>query len=143
MFSCVGRPILVAGLLLAMLPGVVVPAAVRATGKQHTGFAAHYRPGLMERVARVRGLAVVACMVASPHHRIGTWLSIHSPKRKKTLACRVTDIPKAHHRGALIKKGIVVELDFESAKILCGIKRPRELPPRACTVVTTLIKRPR
>ena len=121
----------------------ITPAAIRADGHSRTGFAAHYRPGLMERVSRARGLEIVACMVASPYHRIGAWLTVHSPKRKQTLHCRVTDVPKARHRPALIRRGIVVELDFDSAKILCGIRRPREAPPRACRVVVTDAARPK
>ncbi len=141
MLPFVRRP---SGALAMMWAAAVVgfaPATIHADGRQRTGFAAHYRPGLMEKVARQRGLEVVACMVASPHHKIGVWLSIHSPKRKQTLKCRVTDVPQKAHRPALIRKGIVVELDFESAKILCGIKRPREAPPSACKVVTTVTTR--
>ncbi len=137
----VQRPVVAAVLLTGVLAGAM-PAAVHAAPEQRTGFAAHYRPGLMQLVARKRSLEIVACMVASPHQRIGTWMSIHSPKHEKTLDCRVTDVPKARHRSALIKKGIVVELDFESATLLCGITRPRELPPHACKVVTTRMESP-
>ena len=124
----------VLALLATLVPAVSPPVAA---GKSHTGFAAHYRPGLMERVARNRGLKPVECMVASPYHRLGTWVTIHSPKQKETLRCRVTDIPQRRHRPALIRRGIVVELDFKSAKVLCGIRRVAEKPPRACTVVVT------
>lgn len=138
MHTIVQRPVVAAVLLAIMASAAPAPAAQQ----RWTGFAAHYRPGLMQRVARVRGMEIVACMVASPHHRIGTWLSITSAKRNKTLACRVTDVPKARHRAALIERKIVAELDFESAMILCGIKRPSERPPRDCPVVVTLGKRP-
>lgn len=140
MFRFFQRPA-IATVLLAVIAGVA-PIPTQAAGDTWTGFAAHYRPGLMQRVARVRGMEIVACMVASPHHRIGTWLSIHSAKYKKTLNCRVTDVPKAAHRAALIKRKIVTELDFESAMVLCGIKRLRERPPSACPVVVTLGKKP-
>ena len=36
----------------------------------------------------------------------------------------------------------LVELDFDSATVLCGITRPRELPPHACKVVTTRMEPP-
>jgi hypothetical protein len=140
MFNIIRHPALAVVLLAALLAGMV-PVPVQAAAERRSGFAAHYRPGLMQRVARTRGLEIVACMVASPHHRIGTWLSVTSAKRNKTLDCRVTDVPQARHRAAVIKRKIVVELDFESAKVLCGITRPRERPPQACPVVVTLTRR--
>ncbi len=45
---------------------VTPPAA--AAPRERRGFAAHYRPGLMEKVAKRRRMPVVPCMVASPHH---------------------------------------------------------------------------
>lgn len=120
-------------LLSALFAGL--PLVEPAGAAPHAGYAAHYRPGLMQRVARNRGLEVVPCMVASPHHRIGTWLRVTSPKRKKTLSCRVTDVPQPKHRPALIQRKIVVELDFESARILCGIRRVGQEPPSACPVI--------
>lgn len=120
-------------LLSALLAGALLaePAAAHRT---RTGFAAHYRPGLMERVSRNRGLPVVGCMVASPYHRIGTWLTVTSAKRNKTLHCRVTDVPHPRDRKAILRRNIIVELDFGSAKILCGITRVAQDPPWACPV---------
>lgn len=116
------------------------PALARSDASRLTGFAAHYRPGLMEQVSRVRGLQIVPCMVASPHYRIGVWLTIESSKFKQKLECRVTDVPQPAHRKRLIQRKIVAELNFESAKILCGIKRLREAPPTACPVVVTTLE---
>ena len=107
--------------------------------QQHSGFAAHYRPGLMDQVARRRGLPKVPCMIASPHYVVGTWVYVKSRKNGRTLRCRVTDVPQPYHRARLNKLNIVVELDFKSATILCNIKRPSQEPPRACPVVITWV----
>ena len=140
MFHFLQRPTIATFLLAVIASAAPMPA--EAAKNQRTGFAAHYRPGLMQRVARVRGMESVACMVASPHHRIGTWLTVTSHKFKKTLTCRVTDVPRAKDRATLLKRKIVVELDFNSATILCRIKRVRERPPSACPVVVTPGKKP-
>lgn len=123
--------LLVAALLAGWL--LVEPAAAHQT--RH-GYAVHYRPHLMERVSRNRGLPIVGCMVASPYHRIGTWLTVSSAQRGRTLHCRVTDVPHPRDRAQIIRRQIIVELDFESAKILCGIRRVNEAPPSACRVQT-------
>ncbi len=103
--------------------------------QQHSGFAAHYRPGLMDQVSRRRGMPRVPCMIASPYYALGTWVSVRSRKNAKTLHCRITDVPQPHHRARLQKRKIVVELDFRSATILCDIRRQNQEPPHACPVV--------
>ncbi len=111
--------------------------SVTAFSPTHTGYAAYYRKGLMERVARNRRLPVVACMVASPHQAIGTWVTVQSVKRGTVLKCRVTDIPKRRHRPALHRKRIVIELDYRSNTLLC----PRRAPPRACPVIVKTLRK--
>lgn len=125
--------------VVAIVCSLVSPPAVAAP-RERRGFAAHYRPGLMEKVAQRRRMPVVRCMVASPHQKLGAWVMVRSTKREQELKCRVTDVPRKGHRAALIRRKIVVELDFKSAKVLCGIKYSGHLPPRACPVVVTTVK---
>ena len=120
-------------LIVALL--VTLPGVVQAQPDQHRGFAAHYRPGLMEQVARRRGMSQTACMVASPYYKLGEWITVESRKHRQRLRCRITDVPQPKHRAQLRKRTIVVELDFKSARILCKIARVGQEPPRACPVV--------
>ena len=102
---------------------------------QYRGFAAHYRPGLMERVAQRRNMPQTPCMVATPYFKLGSWVRVQSRKNGRTLRCRVTDVPQPHHVSTLRKRNIVVELNFESARTLCNIQRSGQEPPRACPVI--------
>ena len=124
---------------LAIICNLLTPPAVAAP-RERKGFAAHYRPGLMEKVSKRRGMPVVRCMVASPHHKLGAWVLVRSTKNKQERKCRVTDVPRKSDRPALIRRNIVVELDYKSAKVLCGIKYAGHLPPRACPVIVTTLK---
>lgn len=112
-----------------------LPLDVPAYGNQHRGFAAHYRPGLMERVAQRRSMPQTACMVATPHFALGSWVRVQSRKNGRSLRCRVTDVPQPRHLPLLRKRNIVVELNFASARILCNIRRSGQEPPRACPVI--------
>ncbi len=94
-----------------------------------TGFAARYRAGMMEEVSRNRGLPIVRCMVASPYHPIGAWVTVSSQYGSRR--CRVTDVPQPKHRPSIIRRGIVIELDHNSARHLCNSVRN---PPRLCPV---------
>ena len=130
----------------AMLPLVLfaslsIDAALAR--EQRVGFAAHYRPGLMDQVARRRGMPRVACMVASPHYALGSWVKVRSQKNARLLYCRVTDVPQPYHRARLQQRKIVVELDFKSATLLCNIRRSKQEPPRACPVVLSPASAPK
>lgn len=116
----------IAVVLLALLLALLLPPVVAAHPQR--GYAAYYRPGLMERVSRNRGLPLVGCMIASPYERIGTWLTVRSAKGVRR--CRVTDVPQPRDRSAILRRGIVVELDYASNRALC----PRNEPPRRCAV---------
>lgn len=82
------------------------------------GRATMYAPGLMERVAANRGMRTAPCMVAHPQVPIGEWLIIRGSSGL-ILRCRVTDTSQPQHRARHIKIGLV-ELDYASAKRLCG-----------------------
>lgn len=101
---------------------------------EYTGYAAHYNTGLMERVSRNRDMDIVDCMIASPFHKIGHWVYVESKKNNKVKLCRVTDVPQPADRASIIRRGIIAELDFTSAKELCNIKRVNEAPPRQCPI---------
>lgn len=116
--------------LLAALVLLLPTATVAAPRVQH-GYAAAYRAGLMERVSRNRGLPVVGCMIASPTHRIGTWVTVRSVRGQRR--CRVTDVPHPRDRAAIVRRGIVAELDFRSNRALC----PRNERPERCRVEVT------
>jgi hypothetical protein len=99
------------------------------------GGAAHYSPGVMERVSRFRGMPVVGCMIASIHYpKLGTWVTVHSRKTGAVELCRVTDVTRKRDIPTMQRRNIVVELNFAAAKRLCAIHRPNQEPPRACQV---------
>lgn len=109
------------------------------TEKVITGYAPHYGIGVMERVSRVRKLPVVPCMVSSPYQKIGTWVQVISLIDGDTLECRVTDVSADKDRPRHIKSHWAVELDFNSAKVLCNISKVGEQPARKCPVKVTVI----
>jgi hypothetical protein len=86
-----------------------------------TGFAVRYGPGVMERVAANRGIAPQACMVAwtaATDADIGERsLIVHGPGG--AARCLVIDLPQAKDRPALQRRGILVELGYDS-RWICG-----------------------
>lgn len=92
----------------------------------------------MEQVSLNRGWPIVGCMVSSPFAPLGEWVTVTSQLNGLSRQCRVTDEPQAYHRQGQIERGLVVELDFETAKALCQISRYGQEPPSACPV--TLIR---
>jgi hypothetical protein len=102
-----------------------------------TGAAAHYGPGTMERVAKVRGMTPGRCDVAITNNfDIGAWVTITRPKTGHSERCRIVDVcnvAKGHCR-ALARRGIVAELGWPAARRLCGLDYPRQEPPSACKV---------
>jgi hypothetical protein len=123
------RRIAAHALLLAVVAFVITAHFAHALPyPRTTGYAAYYRPGRMAQVARTRGLPVVACMVASPYHPIGAWVTVTSAKG--TRACRVTDVPLPRDLRHIIRRGIVVELSYDINRQLCPVNEP----PRKCPV---------
>jgi hypothetical protein len=124
--------ILVRVVLGLVAQGLVV-AALGAAPATRQGFAAHYRAGLMEQVARRRGLPDRGCLVASPYEAIGSRLQVAS--RRGTLHCTVVDVCHPRHCAAIRRRGLVVELDAGSNRRLCP---PNERPERCPVRVTHL-----
>jgi len=99
------------------------------------GFAAHYRPGKMEQVAKNRGLPRVKHMAASPHHAIGTWVTAEHPTKGIRIKVLIVDCPQPQHWQRIVNKGIVLEFDFKTAQMLYNIKRVNQKAPRDCPIV--------
>lgn len=105
--------------------GLATAALVLAlgAGPDHTGYAIRYDPGVMERMADVRGIPRQPCMVAYTLARdddMGRlWLRVKGPVG--TLDCLVVDLPddSKRHRQPLIDRGVIVELGWPSHWI-CG-----------------------
>jgi hypothetical protein len=101
-------------------------------GDCQVGYAPHYNPGVMERVADNRGLPRTACMVSSPVYPVGTRVLVYGVATKVLLACRVTDVSAPKDRVRHIRTRRVVELGFTEAVRLCGQTTE---PPKKCPVV--------
>lgn len=120
---------------LTMVVALAMPAASPMMAAQpavYHGFAASYRPGLMQAVGRTRGMHA-ACMVAHTYHALGTWVTVHGQRLGRSLRCLVIDVPRPRDRARIIQRGIVVELAWEDNRYICGHANE---PPRRCPVVT-------
>ncbi len=117
-----------------LLPFLLASLLVEPASAAHTGYAARYSTeAKMRRAAAVHGVAVPAGMevCASPHHALGTIITVRSSRRRTVWRCIVGDIPHARDRAAIVKRGIVVEVTPRGAMVLCGSV---EEPPRQCPV---------
>jgi hypothetical protein len=89
-----------------------------------TGHAVRYNPGVMRRVAQVRKIPPQRCMVAWTYARsrdMGrVWLEVVGVRTGVSRRCLVVDLPQAKHRPALVRRGVVVELDYTSSFAICG-----------------------
>lgn len=101
-------------------------------GESMDGYAPRYSPGLMERVAHNRHMAIVPCMVSSPYYPIGTWVYVWSHNRKILRHCRVTDVSAPEDAPRHKRTRRIVELSYELAIELCGREfinsRPEQCP---------------
>lgn len=119
-------------LLSALLAGLLAPAPASAAPQR--GYAARYRSeGLMRRAAAVHGVEVPSGLevCASPHHALGTVITVHSRTRATAWRCVVGDIPAEKDRASILRRGIIVEVTPRGAIRLCGTVRE---PPRQCPV---------
>lgn len=99
---------------------------------------AHYAPGVMERVARRRGMELVDCMMTSPWHPLNTWIRIESKVNGEVAMCRTTDLsaPRDKRRH---QKQRLIEVDWKTARRLCAIRRVNQKPPRSCPVSMSVV----
>jgi hypothetical protein len=86
-----------------------------------TGQAVRYAPGVMRKVALHRHITPQGCMVAYTHAKnrdMGRlWLTVEGVKTRIRKRCLVVDLPQTKHKPNLIKRGILVELDWGSSSI--------------------------
>ena len=116
----------------------------------HSGYAPHYSPGLMARVARNRDLSVVSCMVSSPRYPVGTWVYVVSLKTQTYEYCRVTDVSNPTRtckqnllrcesdRERHLRTKREVELSYEAALRICGRAAIRDRP-EACPITVVYL----
>lgn len=103
------------------------------------GYAAHYDVGVMERVARVRHMSAVPCMIAGVHIPLGRWVEVVSSKTGKAEFCRVTDVTAPKDIAKMNRRGIIIELGWPAAKRICQLQYVRQEPPRACPVTVRFL----
>jgi hypothetical protein len=115
----------IAAVLVLLMPGGTV---------ERSGWAPHYRPGLIERVARNRGLRESACMVAAYDWPIGAWVRVTSRRNGRSERCQVVDVCAPKDCRRLRGLGYIAELGWPAAKRLCGHKRYADRGPRTCPV---------
>ena len=101
-------------------------------GESMDGYAPRYAPGLMQKVAVRRHMEVTPCMVSSPYYPLGTWVWVWGRKTYTLSHCKVVDVSSSKDRDRHIRTKRVVELSYENAITICGIKninnRPEECP---------------
>lgn len=76
-------------------------------------------------------------MIAATYERIGAWVVVEGVRTGKSAECLVVDVPAQHHRRAIERKGIAVEVAAEWAVPLCGSAKE---PPRLCPVIIRRIQ---
>lgn len=97
------------------------------------GYAPHYAPGVMDRVADIRGLERVDCQVSSPVLGIGNWVYVVGVNTGVVRYCRVTDVSEAIDRLRHIRTRRVVEIGFRLVPVLCSVSIDE--PPEKCPVI--------
>lgn len=98
-------------------------------GEIHEGFAPRYSPGVMERVARARGLPYPACAVSSPYWPVGTRVWVYGVNVARLERCVVIDVSQARDRARHLRTRRVAELGAAEAARLCGNSgRPTDCP---------------
>src|SRR6187551_1902236 len=96
----------------ALVPLILSALLIQPAQAAQSGFAARYRPGLMERAAEIHGVRVPPGreLCASPLHPLGTLLTVTSRITGRVWSCIVGDIAHARDRAHILRRGIVIEL---------------------------------
>lgn len=99
----------------------------------HPHITAHYSPGVMERVVRVRNrqgynLPLSPCYIASPTIPIGARVQVKGLNTGKTYICVVADTSRPEHRRGHIKRKLI-EVGWKNTLAICG---SYALPNRGC-----------
>lgn len=117
-------------LIICLVAGLQQPV-----GHYEQGAAAHYDVGVMERVARNRGMSIEDCMVATPDGPLGAWVRVGSLVTNRWELCRITDMAAAPDRDRIVARGIVLEFSYNQIGSMCGLSYVGQEPPRACPVI--------
>jgi len=100
----------------------------------YTGYAAHYSPGLMAKVAKNRGIEPYDCMISSPLFPLETIVIVKSLSNDVELECKVVDQSHPRDKERHINNRLWAEVDFGSAKKLFDIKKVGQKPNRDCPI---------
>lgn len=106
-------------------------------GQYHDGIAKWYSEGVMEQVARNRGMPIQDCMTSSPRYPIGTWVLITGQETGVSEECIVTDVSHPRDRARHLREGTEAELSYQAAKRICG--ETRNGRPKNCRVRVRLL----
>src|SRR5512136_842620 len=83
------------------------------------GYATFYAPGVMERVADYRGLSCADCIgyaaMVDPQY-LGQRIWIGRPGERSEGPFLVVDCGQAEHKAVQTARGLVAEVDFETAR---------------------------
>ncbi len=89
------------------------------------GYAPHYAPRLMARVAHNRGLAPVPCMVSRPTGPLGGWVWVYGVNTHAIRRCKIVDVSHPRDLARHIRLKRVTELSYEVTRALCGSTNER------------------
>ena len=121
-----GRLLLAELLLLVSMVG----------GQVYEGFAPHYSPKLMAKVAHRRDIVAEGCMISSARHPIRTKLYVYGVRTGELLTCIVVDVSHPRDKARHIRTGREIEVSWEDALRICGSRRER---PTDCPVIVVQI----
>lgn len=113
----------------------MIRALIALTIVVYSGGTAHYGPGVMERVARIRGLPVAEHMCSSPFYRdeyLGRWLRVESLLTGEIIDCQITDVSQDEHRQGQIDGGRWLEVGWPTAQQICLNVRVADKSPAEC-----------
>lgn len=118
---------------------LVAPRCADARTHIHTGFASIYDRGVMGRVARVRGMDVWGCMIATPLvSRVGARVTVISGVTGERVVCRVVDVVRRRDMEAHMMTKHLVEFDNVTGLRMCRHRYAGEQPRRTCPVTIIL-----
>lgn len=122
-----GKQLLAELLLLVAMTG----------GHVFSGYAPHYSPHLMAKVAHRRHIAPATpseCIVSSPRYPLRTQLYVYGVNTGILKKCLVVDVSADRDRPRHLRTGREVELSWELTPVFCG-PEGRRSRPEACPVI--------
>jgi len=129
-------------LLLALALLCVVPDAPDPLDGRYQS--ARYGLGVMQRVAKKRGLAFrsvgVQCGASMDGPGIGAWIRVTGVRTGVVRECQVVDVSQTVDLKRHLKAR-QIEIDDRSARAVCGAKAYRSRP-KECPVDVVVISRP-